>query len=116
MDEREQRKRKERSDLIWTFIIIGGFITAWPIGLVLAILKGRGILPDIGMNTPTRQESWRNYQVNPTSSAGQKTGQKTSASAQNWSAQAQAQAKTGMGARGKDEHTPIEPRNLRRRH
>ena len=87
MDEREQRKRKERSDLIWTFIIIGGFLAAWPIGLVLAILRGRGMLPDLGMNSPTRQESWRDFKVNPTGSAG-----KTGASARNWSAQAQEQA------------------------
>ena len=95
MDEREHRKRKERSDLIWTFIIIGGFLAAWPIGLVLAILKGRGVLPEIGMNTPTRQESWRDFKVNPTGSAGQKTGAGQNAganSATNWSAQAQAQA------------------------
>ena len=88
MDEREQRKRKERSDLIWTFIIIGGFLAAWPIGLVLAILRGRGLLPDLGMNTPTRQESWRNFQVNSSSGSGQKPG----AAATNWSAQAQEQA------------------------
>ena len=88
MDEREQRKRKERSDLIWTFIIIGGFLAAWPIGLVLAVLRGRGLLPDLGMNTPTRQESWRNFQVNSSSGSGHKPG----AAATNWSAQAQEQA------------------------
>lgn len=94
MDEREQRKRKERSDLIWTFIIIGGFLVAWPIGLVLAILKGRGMLPNIGMNTPTQKENWRDYKVNPTSSAGQNQSQSRPAGtgAQTWTQQAQAQA------------------------
>jgi hypothetical protein len=94
MDEREQRKRKERSDLIWTFLIIGGFLVAWPIGLVLAILKGRGMLPNIGMNTPTQKEGWRDYKVNPTSSAGQNQSQArpTGTGAQTWSQQAQAQA------------------------
>ena len=96
MDEREMRKRKERSDLIWTFIIIGGFLAAWPIGLVLAILKGRGMLPNIGMNTPTQKEGWRDFKVNPTSSAGQSqsAGQKRPAGtgAQTWANQAQQQA------------------------
>ena len=94
MDEREQRKRKERSDLIWTFIIIGGFLVAWPIGLVLAILKGRGMLPNIGMNTPTQKEGWRDYKVNPTSTAGQNQSQArpTGTGAQTWTQQAQAQA------------------------
>ena len=96
MDEREVRKRKERSDLIWTFIIIGGFLAAWPIGLVLAILKGRGMLPNIGMNTPTQREGWRDFKVNPTSSAGQSqsAGQKRPAGtgAQTWANQAQQQA------------------------
>lgn len=53
MDERERHKRKERSDTIWTFLIIAAFLMAWPIGIVLAILKGKNILPDLGMNTPT---------------------------------------------------------------
>ena len=96
MDEREVRKRKERSDLIWTFIIIGGFLAAWPIGLVLAILKGRGMLPNIGMNTPTQREGWRDFKVNPTSSAGQNqsASQKRPAGtgAQTWTQQAQQQA------------------------
>ena len=96
MDEREVRKRKERSDLIWTFIIIGGFLAAWPIGLVLAILKGRGMLPNIGMNTPTQREGWRDFKVNPTSSAGQNqsAGQSrpTGTGAQTWTQQAQQQA------------------------
>lgn len=92
MDEREVRKRKERSDLIWTFIIIGGFLVAWPIGLVLAILKGRGMLPAIGMNTPTQKEGWRDFKVNPTSSAGQSQSKPSGTGAQTWTAQAQAQA------------------------
>ncbi len=104
MDERERRRRKERSDLIWTFIIIGAFCTGlWPAGIVLAILKGREMLPNIGMGTPSRQESWRTA---PGSSekvgntAGQPTAarsasaapNRTSTSAVSWSAQAQQQA------------------------
>ena len=64
MDEREQHKRKERSDTIWTFIIIGAFLVAWPIGLVLAILKGKQLLPPIGMNYPAgTKEPWREAQT-----------------------------------------------------
>ncbi len=63
MDEREHHKRKERSDLIWTFIIVGAFLTAWPIGVVLAILKGRHVLPDIAMNLSTGQkDAWSEAQ------------------------------------------------------
>lgn len=67
MDEREQHKRKERSDTIWTFIIIGAFFAAWPIGLVLAILKGKHLLPPIGMNMPAgTKEPWREAQTQQT--------------------------------------------------
>lgn len=63
MDPREHHKRKERSDTIWTFIIIGAFLAAWPIGLVLAILKGKHLLPSIGMNIPAgTKEPWREAQ------------------------------------------------------
>ena len=63
MDYREYKKRKDRSDTIWTFIIVGAFLIAWPAGLVLAILKGKDMLPAIGMSQPSgKQEPWREVQ------------------------------------------------------
>ena len=63
MDPREYKKRKDRSDTIWTFIIVGAFLIAWPAGLVLAILKGKDALPAIGMNQPSgKKEPWREAQ------------------------------------------------------
>lgn len=96
MDEREQHKRKERSDLIWTLIIIGGFLAAWPIGLVLAILKGRGMLPVIGMNTS--REPWRNAQGSPTganrdfSAQARQQSERARQQAAYWAEQARVQA------------------------
>lgn len=64
MDEREKLKRKSRSDTIWTFIIIAAFLTAWPIGIALAILKGKNILPDIGMGMSTSSSNnWKDSQA-----------------------------------------------------
>ncbi len=67
MDKREHHKRKDRSDTIWTFIIIGTFLAIWPVGLVLAILKYKHLLPPIGMNLPAGgKEPWREAQAKQT--------------------------------------------------
>lgn len=64
MDERERHKRIQRSDTIWTFAIIAAFLIFWPVGVLLAVLKSKKALPDIGMGTPTASDNnWRSVQT-----------------------------------------------------
>ncbi len=79
MDEREYYKRKKRSESIWTFLIVAAFLTAWPIGVVLAVLKGKNLLPPLGMNFPAGGKGpWRMEEVKRAAQA----------EAQNWTEQA----------------------------
>lgn len=90
MDERERRKRKERSDTIWTFIIIAAFLTAWPLGIALAILKGKNILPNIGMGISSGEKSgWRSTQGEQTQ---QRTAQGGQTYARDWEPELRRQA------------------------
>lgn len=57
MDYQQWRKKKERSDQIWTWIMIAAFVVAWPVGIILAILKGQDKLPVLGL--PQNMGSWK---------------------------------------------------------
>lgn len=115
MDEREHRKRKERSNTIWTFIIIGAFLAAWPIGLVLAILKGKDLLPPIGMHYPAGgKEPWRETQAKQTAQEQarywaekiHRQTQQAKAQAAQWAAPVQPEKKSAK-------KSPKKPKKLR---
>ena len=84
MDDREYARRKQRSDTIWTFLIIAAFLAAWPVGVVLAIFKWRNRLPNIGMGVPGGREEWRQATTDWEAKAKEQT-QRAKARAQEWS-------------------------------
>lgn len=93
MDERERHKRKERSDIIWTFIIIAAFLTAWPLGVAMAILKGKKILPDIGMGISSgAKEEWRNAGTAPKNDGSPERNAQTRTYAKDWTPELRRQA------------------------
>lgn len=47
MDEQSSR-RKQHSDNLWFWIIIGAYVLFWPAGIALTILKGKNLLPELG--------------------------------------------------------------------
>ncbi len=120
MDNRERNARKQRSNTIWTLLIVGAFMAAWPLGVVLVILRSKGILPDLAMDYPSaeqrkqqEQSSAPNYQ----SQAGQnyarqaqQQSERAKQQAQYWAKQAQEQAERTR-QRNAQWAVPVQERN-----
>lgn len=90
MDNRERNARKQRSNTIWTLLIIGAFLAAWPLGILLVILRSRGSLPDLAMDLPSAEQK-RQQQAN-TSAQNSQTSQTYARQAQEQSERAKQQA------------------------
>ncbi len=102
MDNRERNARKQRSNTIWTLLIIGAFLAAWPLGILLVILKSKGILPDVAMDLPSAAQRKQQTQAStPNASSSQASqdyarkakeqAERTKQQAQYWAKQAQEQ-------------------------
>lgn len=59
MDYREWREKQERSDHIWTVLIVLSFACFWPLGIILVLMKNAGKLPVLGTGQSLRY--WKHY-------------------------------------------------------
>ncbi len=104
MDNRERMQRKQRSNTIWTLLIIGAFLLAWPLGIILSILKSKNILPDLAMDLPSAEQRKQQttysasapHEYNPASrdyaQQAREQAERAKQQAQYWARQAQEQA------------------------
>ena len=59
MDYREWKEKQQRSDRIWSWLIVLSFICFWPLGIVLILMKNAGRLPVLG--TGQSGKTWQSY-------------------------------------------------------
>lgn len=59
MDYREWKEKQERSDHIWTVLIVLAFIFFWPLGVGLVLMKNSGKLPVLGTGQSVKY--WQHY-------------------------------------------------------